>query len=222
MGMQSGVHAEFVMATENDLVSKIADSVSFRLAATSVISYLTADYYLNHLPTNAERILIHVASGSIGTMAIQLAKLRGIEVTAVCSGKHAVAVKELGADYVIDYSKTDFTKVDVKYDAVFSTVGKTTFKACLRILTDNGYFLASEAAPTDYLKVGILQKRTGKRFVAGVSKPTESSFIQLIRFLNAGKIKPAIDSEFPLERIQDAHALVDTGHKFGNVAITLA
>ncbi len=222
MGLKSGAHAEYVVVPENGMINRLEDSVPLKVAATSVISFLTADYFLNKTPTNAKQILIHGASGSVGTMAIQLAKLKGMEVTAVCSGRHVKAVKAIGADYVIDYSKTDFTKVDVQYDAIFSTVGKTTFQSCLNILADDGYFLASEAVPADYIKAGIIQKRTGKKFIAGVSKPTQASFNKLSELLNEGKIQSTIDSEFSLDRIQDAHALVDTGHKFGNVAITIA
>lgn len=88
-----------------------------------------------------QKILINGASGSIGTAAVQLAKYFGAEVTGVCSTANVSMVKSIGADYVIDYSKTDFTKGSKKYDVIFDTVGKSSFKACKPVLENDGIYL---------------------------------------------------------------------------------
>ena len=81
------------------------------------------------------------ASGSIGTFAVQLAKLLGAQVTGVCSAKNVELVTKLGADHVIDYTKEDYTKNPIQYDIVFDTVGKSSFRKCQRILKPGGSYL---------------------------------------------------------------------------------
>lgn len=145
------------------------------------------------------KILINGASGSLGTYAIQLAKYFGAEVTAVCSPTNFELVKSIGADFVIDYTKEDFTKTGNKYDIVYDAVMKSKRTHCKRILTKNGVFLNNYRLPDI----------------------EDQDLIFLRDLIERNILKPVMDRTYPLESIVEAHRYVDQGHKKGNVAITV-
>ena len=106
--------------------------MTYEEAAAIPLAGNTALFFIRDLGKvqAGQKILIHGASGAIGTYAVQLAKYYGAEVTGVCSATNAEMVKSLGVDKVIDYTKEDFTKSDETYDVIFDVVGKITFSQC--------------------------------------------------------------------------------------------
>jgi NADPH:quinone reductase-like Zn-dependent oxidoreductase len=168
-----------------------------------------------------QRILIHGASGAIGTYAVQLAKYYGAVVTGVCSATNADLVKSLGADKVIDYTIEDFTKSDEKYDFVFNVVGKTTFSQCKGILKPKGIYLDNMMEVKDFLKVLWTSIVGGKKIKGGVSTERAENLNFFIELIESGKLIPVIDRVYPLERTAEAFQYVEQGHKKGNVIITI-
>jgi NADPH:quinone reductase-like Zn-dependent oxidoreductase len=147
-----------------------------------------------------QKILINGASGSLGTFAIQLAKYYGAEVTAVCSEKNFERVKSVGADKVIDYTKTDFTKSAEKYDIVYDAVVKSKHSACKNILKKDGFFLNNSRLPA----------------------MEEKDILLLKELIESNKLKPVIDRTYSIDAIVEAHRYVDTGRKKGNVVVKIA
>jgi NADPH:quinone reductase-like Zn-dependent oxidoreductase len=173
------------------------------------------------------KVLINGASGSVGSYAVQLAKYFGAHVTAVCSAANVELVKSLGADVVIDYTKQDFTQRGETYDLILDAVGKSSFSRCKKLLNETGTYVTSVPAPDFLIQLLWTRNSRGKkaRFVApglrsSAQKAQDLAF--LTELIEAGYLKSVIDRCYPMEQIRDAHRYVETGHKKGNVVITLA
>ncbi|MBN2010006.1 NAD(P)-dependent alcohol dehydrogenase [candidate division KSB1 bacterium] len=221
-GFGLGAHAEYVCMPESgSLVSKPVN-MNYNEAAAIVDGATTTLFFLKdkaHIQSG-QKVLIIGASGSIGTAAVQIAKYFGAEVTGVCSTTNLELVTSLGADHMIDYTREDFTNNGVSYDIIFDTVGKSSFAHCKNSLTKNGSYL-----PTVGLKNHLLSlwtaMRGGKRVRSGMSIEKIASLTLLKELIETGKVRPVIDKIYPLERIVEAHRYVDTGHKRGNVVISV-
>jgi NADPH:quinone reductase-like Zn-dependent oxidoreductase len=148
---------------------------------------------------SGQKVLIYGASGSVGTYAVQLAKVFGAEVAGVCSTANLELVRSLGAVRVIDYTQEDFAQRGETYDVIFDAVRKMSSSQCKGSLKRNGLFLTAASSTSEKVENLILLKE----------------------LIEAGKLRPVIDAVYPFERIAEAHAYVDKGRKKGNVVITL-
>jgi NADPH:quinone reductase-like Zn-dependent oxidoreductase len=167
---------------------------------------------------SGQKVLIVGASGSVGTFAVQLARHYGAEVTGVCSTANIEMVESLGAQKVIDYTKEDFTKNGQTYDIIFDAVMKTSFSRCKNSLTPGGVFITVDYPLLTAFWTSIVGS---KKVVFGIANKIED-LVFLRELIEAGKIKPVIDRCYPLEQTAEAHRYVETGHKKGNVVITVA
>jgi NADPH:quinone reductase-like Zn-dependent oxidoreductase len=165
--------------------------------------------------------LINGAGGSIGTMGIQLAKHYGAEVTAVDSTGKLDMLRSIGADQVIDYTQEDFTKSDQTYDVILDVVGKSSFSGSMKSLKQNGRYLLANPGLSQMVRGGWTSMRSSKDVISGAASHKTGDLVFLKKLIEAGKIKSVIDRRYPLEQIAEAHRYVETGHKKGNVVITL-
>jgi NADPH:quinone reductase-like Zn-dependent oxidoreductase len=222
-GTKFGGHAEYSCVPENGALAIKPADLSWEEAASISLAGNTALFFIRDLAKiqAGQKILIHGASGAIGTYAVQLAKYYGAEVTGVCSTTNAEMVKSLGAEKVIDYTIEDFTKSDEKYDFVFNVVGKTTFSQCKGILKPKGIYLDNMMEVKDFLKVLWTSIVGGKKIKGGVSTERAENLKFFIELIESGKLKPVIDRSFPFEKTAEAFQYVEQGHKKGNVTITM-
>ena len=163
-------------------------------------------------------MLINGASGAVGTMAVQLAKHLGAEVTAVCSGAHAELVSGLGADHVIDYRAEDFTRNGQRYDVIMDTHGNAPYARVKGSLQPGGRFLMVvgdlwQMLAATWQKATISASRND-------SSTTADNYRTLMSLAEQGVLKPVIDSVLPFAQIVEAHRRVDGGHKVGSVVLT--
>jgi len=164
-------------------------------------------------------VLIIGAAGSIGTYAVQLAKRFGAEVTGVCGTSNLALVRSLGADEVIDYRNEDFRKAGERWDIVFDTVGASSFAESKTVLVERGIFLPTVISIGSVFHGVSAPIRRGKRLVGGMSVNKNETLPFVAKLIKDDALHVVVDRRFPLERIQEAHRLVDTGHKKGNVII---
>jgi NADPH:quinone reductase-like Zn-dependent oxidoreductase len=212
-------YAEYTCVRDGGLRAAMPVNMTFEEAAAVPFAALSALHFLRKGNIRkGHRVLIYGASGAVGTAAVQLAKYFGAEVTGVCSTANLELVKSLGADHVVDYTKEDFTR-PATYDIILDTVGKASFSGCMKSLKKNGVYLHIVALVPIGRK--LRARIGGKRFIGGVASPKTEDLVFLREVIEAGKLRSVIDRRYPLEQIAEAHRYVETGHKKGNVVITV-
>ncbi len=224
----SGSHAQY-MTIREDKVVIIPNNISYGQAAASSEGAHYAYNFINKVDLKKrQNILVNGATGAIGSAAVQLLKYFDLDVTAVCATRNIELVKSLGADKVIDYTKSDFTKDEQKYDFVFDTVGKSSFFKCKHLLKPGGVYISSDLgymAENIFLPLitPIIKPMIGnKKTLFPMPTNIRGSLILIKRLIEQDKFKAVIDRElFPLERIVEAYRYVEKGQKTGNVVITV-
>jgi NADPH:quinone reductase-like Zn-dependent oxidoreductase len=219
-GMGFGAYAEYKSLPEDAVLASKPKNISHCEAAVIPFGGMTALYFLKRAHVRSgQRVLVNGASGAVGTAAIQLAKHYGAHVTGVCSTANLQMVKALGADRVIDYTREDFTKNGETYDVIFDTVDKVSFSDGLKSLRESGTLILGAAGLSKMLG-GLWTSLTGsKKVISGVITEKTQDLVFLKALVEAGKMRPVIDRTYSLERIAQAHAYAEAGHKKGNVAI---
>ena len=223
-GVRLGCHAEFKSLPENSAIALMPSGFSFEEAAAISFGGSTALYFLRDLGhvQRGDRVLVNGASGAVGTAAVQLARHFGAHVTGVCSAANAALVRALGADEVIAYETTDFATCGARWDVILDTVGNASLARCRNALNDRGRLLLVVAGLGDMLKAPVQSKTRGVTVACGAAPERPQDIAELKTLCEAGTYKPVIDSVYPLDRIGEAHARVDSGRKVGSVVVTLS
>jgi NADPH:quinone reductase-like Zn-dependent oxidoreductase len=208
-----------VTVAEDGAIAKIPESLSYEDSVALCFGGTTAltFFRLGKLAAG-ESVLINGASGAVGTMAVQLAKHLGAEVTAVCSGANVQQVMGLGADHVIDYTRDDFTRNGQRYDVIMDNHGNAPYARIKHSLKPGGRFVMVIGNLSQMLAASW-QKAT---ISAGAkdSSMTADGYRTLMELAEEGVLRPVIDSTFPFAQVVEAHRRVDGGHKVGSVVLT--
>jgi NADPH:quinone reductase-like Zn-dependent oxidoreductase len=219
-----GTHADYVCVPEEKAITPMPVNMTFNEAAAVCEGMFLAYNYIKKLDyTSPKKVLVNGASGSIGSATVQLAKYFGAHVTAVCKTSAVELVKSLGADRVIDYTKDDFTKENEQYDAVFDSVGKSSFFKCKHLLKPKAFYTSTELGymwQNVFLAL-LAPLMPGKKVLFPIPVDTKKDMLFFKQIIEEGKYKPVIDRTYPLEQIVEAYQYVETGEKIGNVVITL-
>ncbi len=222
-----GGSAEYVCVNMNDVLTTVPETMSYEEAAPVTGTGITAMNFLRglaHIKKN-DKVLINGASGGVGTYAVQIATHFGADVTGVCSTDNMAMVKSLGANSVVDYTKEDFTQNGLQYDIIFDTVGKSSFSACKKSLTDNGVYLTTVIGSglLDVIWTLLFGSKKAKFSATGMLPVKERLryLTELKELLRSEKVKTIIDKQFPLSQMAQAYDYVEKGHKKGNVIINI-
>jgi len=220
-----GAHAELVAVAESSFVAPVPDGVDLHHAAAATEG---SHYALSGIRRAGiepgDRVLVHGATGAIGSAAVQLLADQGVDVIATAPSAHVELVRGLGARRVVDFEVEDFTAIDETVDAVLDMVGKSTFGACRRILAPDGVYVSSDLGPFAQNVVLPLVTKIGRgrRVVFPFPSTTPEVLEHLRSRLESGAFTPLLDpTTYPLEDIVEAYRYVDTGQKLGNVVITV-
>jgi NADPH:quinone reductase-like Zn-dependent oxidoreductase len=230
-GCAGGGFAEYACAAEQEVAPKPAN-LSFEEAAAVPIAALTALQGLRDAGQlqSGHQVLIHGASGGVGTFAVQIAKAFGAEVTAVCSPRNVDLARSLGADHVIDYTQADVTKQGQRYDLILAVNGYHSIFAYRRALHPTGRYVfvgASSAhllqAMLQALLLGPVLSRMGGQHLGfmGIAKINQKDLGVMKALLEAGKVVPTIDRQYPLPETAEALRYLEAGHAQGKVVITM-
>ncbi len=201
-GLSVGANAEYVSLPEAwpaGVLARKPVNLSYAEAAALPVGGMTALQLLRRASLQrGQKVLIYGASGSVGTMAVQLARHFGAEVTGVCSTANLALVRSLGAQTVVDYTQEDFTLGGETYDVIFDAVGKGPASRSKKSLKPGGRYLSVTAS----------------------TREQTDDLVFLSELAEAGLIRPVIDRRYPLAQTADAHRYVETGRKRGNVVLT--
>jgi NADPH:quinone reductase-like Zn-dependent oxidoreductase len=202
-------------------------NVSFEEAAAVPVAAVTALQGLRdqgHIQPG-QKVLINGASGGVGTFAVQIAKAFGAEVTAVCSTRNLEMARSIGADYVIDYTKEDFTQNGQQYDLILAANGYHPLSAYKRALTPQGIYVFTGGLPAQTFQslfLGpLMSKRDGRKMTSVMKRANQKDLLLIRDLLEDGKIKPVIDECYPFYKTVEAFRYFEKGHTRGKVVITV-
>jgi len=225
-GSGFGGFAEYKCAKETELALKPAN-VTFEQAAAIPMAGLAALHAVRDVGKvqAGQKVMINGASGGVGTFVVQLAKYFSAEVTAVCSTSKLEQARALGADYVIDYTKADFTLSGSCYDVIFGLNGFRSIIDYLRALCPDGRYVmigGTSAQLFQALLLGPILSLIGNRKVNTVfSKSNQQDLRLLGEMLASGKLKAIIDKYYQFNEAPEAIRYVEKGHAKGKVVITV-
>ena len=227
IGWCAGAFAEYAAASEDQFVRKPA-GLSFEEAAALGVSASTA---LQLLRDDAklqpgQKVLITGASGGVGSFAVQIARAMGADVTGVASTRNVELVRAIGADYVVDNTREDFTTGRERYDVIFDNVGNHSLTATRGALTPDGILLANGGGHASGKLVRVIRTAIASMFARQVARPSvkfqnQADLEALTALVEAGKVRPVIDSTYPLADAARAIAHVADGHPRGTVVISV-
>lgn len=223
-----GTFAEFAVAPASQLIAKPAP-LTFEQAGASVMAGLTALIGIRDVANlrAGQRVLINGASGGVGTFAVQIAAALGAEVTGVCSSRNVELVRSLGAHRVIDYTKTDFTRDDHRYDVVFDNVMNHRPSRTVRCVAPGGVFIPNSIGTAGGVLAGL--PRMARAALTGLRPSVDVRLItyevnrtnlgELAHLLERGDVTAVIDRTYPLHEAAAAVAHMLGHHARGKVAI---
>lgn len=223
IGQNMGAYAEYFCMPENGPIAIKPANITHEEAAVVPYGAIMALPLLKKANIRpGQKVLIVGASGSIGSAAVQIAKHLGAQVTGVCGAQRVDFVKSLGADKVIDYTREDFTKTTETYDLILDVLGKSSFAGVQHMLKPTGILLFASFKTRHLLDMLRTSRSTGKKVICAFAPGSQEDLLTVKALIEAGKIKAIIDGRFPLAQTAEAHRYVETGHKKGYVAISVA
>ncbi len=217
---KGGGYAELVVAGHEKVI-RIPDTLPFDAASTLAVAGLTPmqAFTLHYKVKPGDVVLVNGGSGGVGTYAIQIAKILGAHVTAVCSAKNAGLVSQLGADEVIDYNKEDFRDRRGAFDVVLDAAANAFFpetKACLK---RGGMLIKLNLSIASYLKGKWSVLFSSKKYKMILVKNRPADLQWMIDHIVSGKIKVVIDRTYPLEEARKAHEYSQSGRARGKLVL---
>jgi NADPH:quinone reductase-like Zn-dependent oxidoreductase len=222
-GQTFGANAEYLCMDENKTVALKPENMSYEEAATIPYGGVTALLLLEKANIQpGQNVLINGASGSIGSVAVQLAKSYGAQVTGVCGTSRVDYVKALGADTVIDYSKEDFTQNGESYDLILDVLGKSSFSKVSGSLTSNGRILYASFKMRKLFQMLWTKLVGSKKVICALAVESQDDLVTVKELVEAGTIKTVVGRVFPLEQTAEAHRYYESSQRKGNVVITSA
>jgi NADPH:quinone reductase-like Zn-dependent oxidoreductase len=216
-GFGFGCYAEYMCMPESGLLlikpTNMTDAeaapVCGTLAAWNLLKVIA------HVQSG-QKVLIFGASGSIGSAAVQIAKLFRAEVTGVCSSSNLELVRSLSADSIIDSSDENFTKNGLTYDVIVDVSGKPSRFPFKNSLNERGFYLTTYPTISILFQMLWTSMFNGKKvvFSAPALKPVSERLVllkELVELFKEGKLKAIVDKSFQLGQMAEAHRYVESG-----------
>ncbi len=218
----SGSHCEYVIFPEDKGILTIPEQFSFDEAVACAEGAHYSYNMINKVKIEqGQKMLVNGATGAIGSATVQFLKHLGTHVTAVCGVENTHLVKSLGADVVINYEHQDFTATPEKYNMIFDTVGKSSFRKCQPILEKKGIYISSELGKRS---VNVMLALTtpimgNKKVIFPIPRDIRGSLMFIKKLMESGEFKAVIDRTYDFDQFSQAFDYVETGQKIGNIIL---
>jgi len=228
-GVLRGSFAEYAAARERTLARKPA-GLGFEQAAVIAVSGVTALQAVRDAGRvqPGQHVLVVGASGGVGTYAVQIAKAFGAEVTGVCGTAKTDLVRSIGADHVIDYTTSDFTEAERRYDVILFVNGTAGVSRLRRAVTPRGTLVVAGGEDGGgllgigrQLRAVTLSPFVRQRLTTFVAKPRHTELEALSALIQEGKVTPVIGATYPLAQVPDAVRDLEGGRARGKLVITV-
>jgi len=234
-----GGHGEYAAVKADSMIATIPENLDYEQAAAGTEGSHYALTMIRGARVRAgQKVLVHGATGAIGSAAVQLLHGLGVEVTAVCDTRTVrpgpphnapdsqsvpQLLRDLGADLVLDQAAGEFDGHVGEYDVVVDAVGRSTFGRCRRLLRPGGVYLSSELGPgaQNLVLAALTPLLRGRRVLFPFPRADRAMAEQLSDLMREGSFRPVIDRSFTLAQIVEAYHYVEQGRKLGNVVLVV-
>ena len=220
-----GGFAEYSCAPEKGLALKPA-GMSYSEAAAIPQAAMLAVQGLIESGNIAvgKKLLINGAGGGVGTFAVQIAKLYGVEITGVDSRNKLDTLVSIGFDHVIDYTREDFTKNGQRYDLILDVKTNRPITAYTRSLNTNGTYVTVGGSIGRLLQAILMAPwilMVYKKKIRIVSLKSNKDLLYINELFESGKFKPVIEGPYKLNEFEEAFKIFGKAEHKGKVVITI-
>lgn len=229
-GGRSGAFAEYLTIGEEQSLALKPSNISFQEAAAVPIAGVTAIQALRDSGKlePGQKVLINGASGGVGTLAVQIAKSLGAEVTGVCSTRNVEMVRGLGANHVIDYKLDDYTQGEQRYDLILDMVGNHGPLANSRVLKPDGILVIVGGPKGNWfaplmgpIKAMLLAPFVNQELGMMLARMRRDDLEALGELMQAGELRPVIDRSYRLSDLADAIRYSEEGRAQGKIIVDM-
>ncbi len=212
-----GSYADFAVATEAEVALKpvVLDFVQAAAVPVGALTPWQALFGIANLSAG-QRVLVHAAAGGVGSMAVQLAKAKGVFVAGTASARNAQFLRDLGVDQVIDYQSVRFEEMVHDLDVVFDTIGGDTQERSFGVLRKGGTLVSTVSEPP-----AALCDRFGVKGAMLLVQPSAAQLAEISSLIEAGKVRPFVETVLPLSDARKAHELSQSGHTRGKIVLAV-
>lgn len=227
-GARGGAFADYVCVSK--MIFPKPANMTFEEAGSVGVAAITALQALRDYGKvqAGQKVLINGASGGVGTFAVQIAKVLGAEVTAVCSTRNVERARLLGADHVVDYTKEEFTRSGQRYDLMIDIAGSRSWAACRRVLTSNAtvVIVGGRSMPLigplgHVIRMKLASLGSTRKVVFFIAKFNKEDMLFLKDLLETGRVKPVVEQSYPLSEVAEAMRHLGAGHAQGKIVVTM-
>lgn len=215
------------VAVNADSVSRVPKGVSLKDAGVMPLAGVTALQGLRDIGQlkEGQKLLVVGATGGVGSMAVSIGKAMNAHVTAVASSQKLSRVEALNPDFIVNSSKLDVCESEEKYDLIYDCAAYRPASDYSKILSKKGTYICNGGSMKYLFKVILfgkfMSKKGGQTFTNYLAKASKSDLDQLAAWMSEGKIKPLIDSVYPLDRLEEAFLHYKSRKTCGKIAIVL-
>jgi len=220
--LKLGAYAEYIVLPETYSIAKKPQKMSFIDSASAPLGGLNALHFMRLAEIQpGENILINGAGGSIGAHALQIAKFKGLKVTAVDHSNKESFLRRLGADHFIDYKVTNVAISSEKYDVIFDMVVNSSYSGFLNLLNPRGRYLSGNPRLSVILRSFLTNLFTKKVSRVAIAQESVEELEELATMIDRGEIVSIVDRIMPMEDVIKAHHLVETEQRLGAIVISI-